>query len=72
MQSVMNEGGGQGRPPGMPGATGSHLCGAPTRAETEALVTAISTDKAIGNDPLPHGDAPPPTAVELGKRRRAW
>ena len=34
MQSVMNGGGGQGSPPGMPGAGGSHLCGAPTRAGT--------------------------------------
>ncbi len=33
MQSVMN-GGGQGSPPGMPGAAGSHLCGATTLAGT--------------------------------------
>ncbi len=31
MQSVMNEGNGHGSPPGMPGAAGSHLCGALTR-----------------------------------------
>jgi hypothetical protein len=30
MQSVMNEGNGQGGQPGMPGRMGSHLCGAPT------------------------------------------
>ena len=58
MQSVMNEGNGQGSSPGVPGAMGSHravpppmtapLAGTPSKASA----TAISIDNAMGNDPL--------------------